>query len=263
MEPHPIPIEKAKELLAGDLGNVYRKILMDCCAPIYWFRRDIPNPPIAHNGTLTIARTPKALLGITAAHVLEQFSKDCKAHSAQRLQVANVTVGDFMNRVVGVSTKLDIATIELDEDLLKRLGKTPLGEWPAWPPHEGRGIMIGGYPAAAREESTETLEVNYGLFTALGVARTVTQRQVTWLIEPEFQLSGTAVKAPPAQYDLGGISGGPLISWFETEQHVTHHRLSAIVTEHPDYAMNSDVPPIARLVAIRADAISETGKIYE
>lgn len=261
MDGHPIPIEKAKELLAGDLGKEYRKILMGCCAPIYWYRRDIENPRIAHNGTLTIARTPKTLLGITAAHVVKQYAADIETHPYQ-LQIMNESVDDLMKRMIDVSEKLDIATMALDEDLLKRLGKTPLGEWPAWPPQEGKGIMIAGYPAGAREQ-TRDLEVCFGLFTVIGTARTVTQRQMTWLSEPEFQLAGTTIETPPPQYDLGGISGGPVISWFESGAHITHHRLSAIVTEHPNYAENQDMPPIERLVAIRADAISETGKIYE
>lgn len=260
MDGNPISIEQAKELLAGDLGKEYRKILMGCCAPLYWYRRGIKNPPIAHNGTLTIARTPKALLGITAAHVVRQYSTDVQTHPHQ-FQIMNELVDDFQERLIDVSDKLDIATVALDEDLLKRLGKTPLGEWPAWPPQEGKGIMIAGYPAGARAQ-TENLNVCFGLFTALGVARTVTDRQVTWLSEPEFQLAGGTIETPPPQYDLGGISGGPVISWFESGHLVSHHRLSAIVTEHPDYAGNHDIPPIERLIAIRADAISETGKIY-
>lgn len=37
MDEHPISLNKAKELLAGDLGDVYRRILADSCVPIYWF----------------------------------------------------------------------------------------------------------------------------------------------------------------------------------------------------------------------------------
>ena len=70
MAEHPISLDKAKELLAGDLGEVYRRILADCCVPIYWFRLDTRDFDIAHNGTLTIVQTPKKFLGITAAHKL-------------------------------------------------------------------------------------------------------------------------------------------------------------------------------------------------
>jgi hypothetical protein len=259
VDEHPISIEKAKELLAGDLGDVYRRILADCCVPIYWFNLGTKDFSISHNGTLTIAQTPKVILGITAAHVYRQYEVDRKK-GAVRLQLMNEVVDDLDKRVIDVSDKLDLATFALDEALVKRLKRTPLGEWPPRTPQEAKGIMISGFPAVERIES-KNFEVNFGLFTALGVARTVTEKQITWLLEREFQLAKARVPAPPPEYELGGISGGPLISWFESPNFVTHHCLSGIVVEHPDYKGNKDVPPIERLIAVRADAITESGKI--
>src|SRR3972149_2289818 len=126
MDEHPISLDKAKELLAGDLGDVYRRILADCCVPIYWFNLDTKDFAIAHNGTLTIAQTPKKLLGVTAAHVLRQYESDRKDGSL-RLQLMNEVVDDLCERVIDVSDALDIATFALDEELVKRLGRTPLG----------------------------------------------------------------------------------------------------------------------------------------
>ena len=156
--------------------------------------------------------------------------------------------------------RLDIATFALDEVLVKRLGRTPLGVWPPRPPQEGKGILIAGYPAVERIESKDFM-VNFGLFTVLGVARTVTDKQVTWLMEREYQLENAKISAPPPEYDLGGISGGPLISWFESENFVSHQCLSGIVIEHPDYKNNRDMPALERLIAMRADSIAESGKI--
>lgn len=256
---HPISLDKAKELLAGDLGDVYRGILKDCCVPIYWFRLDTKEFSIAHNGTLTIVQTPKRLLGVTAAHVVNQYLRDLKRRS-HRLQLMNEVVDDLSERVIDVSDGLDIATVALDENLVKRLGRTPLGVWPPKPPQEGKGIMIAGYPAVERVK-TKQFEVSFGLFTALGVARTVTDKQITWLLEREYQLANAKIPTPPPEYDLGGVSGGPLISWFESESFVSHYCLSGIVVEHPDYKNNKDMPVLERLIAIRADSIAESGKI--
>jgi hypothetical protein len=238
---------------------VYRRILADCCVPVYWFKLGTKDFSISHNGTLTIDQTPKAVLGVTAAHVFRDYEADRKSGSL-RLQLMNEVVDDLDKRLIDVSDKLDLATFALDETLVKRLHRTPLGVWPPRPPQEGKGIMISGFPAVERIESKK-FEVNFGLFTALGVARTVTEKQITWLLEPEFQLANARVPAPPPEYELGGISGGPLISWFESQNFVTHHRLSGIVIEHPDYKNNKDMPPIERLIAIRADSIAESGKI--
>jgi hypothetical protein len=259
MAEHPISLEKAKELLGGDLGDAYRGILRDCCVPIYWFRLDTKDCAIAHNATLTIVRTPKRLLGLTAAHVLRQYQSDLKCGPI-RLQLMSEVVDDLCERVIDVSDGLDMATFALDDGLVNRLGRTPLGVWPPRPPHEGKAIMIAGYPMGERIESQD-FTVTYGLFTVLGIARTVTEKQVTWLMERDCQLENAKIPAPPPKYDLGGISGGPLISWFESESFISHHCLSGIVIEHPDYKNNRDLPALERLIAIRADSIAESGKI--
>lgn len=129
MAEHPISLEKAKELMAKDLVDPYRRILRDSRAPIYWFRLGTKDFAIAHSATLTIVQTPQRLLGVTAAHVLRQYQTDLKAGSL-RLQLMNEVVDDLCDRLIDVSDGLDIATFALDEGLVKRLGRTPLGVWP-------------------------------------------------------------------------------------------------------------------------------------
>jgi hypothetical protein len=114
-EGHPTTIEKAKALLEGDLGQVYRSILEASCAPIFWYR---PGALILNNGTMTVIRTPSKLLGVTAAHVIRQYEKDHE-EAPVRLQ--------FMNalwqapEVLAISDRLDLATLMLPESLLAHL----------------------------------------------------------------------------------------------------------------------------------------------
>jgi hypothetical protein len=259
-EGHPISEEKAKELIAGSLGDVYRNILKTSCAPIYWYRTNGKPFSILHNGTVTFIRTPNRLLGITAAHVLRKYFADTAAGNI-RLQIMDGVVDNIQDRIISMSDRLDLATFTVDEKLLKSFGKeiVPLTNWPPRPPQEGRGIMLAGYPGV--ERAAELNQVTFGLFTALVIARTVTDIQITWLIEPEEQLVNAKIPAPPPQYGLGGISGGPLISWFEAENHVATYALSGIVTEHPDYENNAF--SVERVVAVRADVVQENGHIFE
>ncbi len=256
---HPISEEKAKELISGELGDVYRDILDRCCEPIFWFQRNVDKTKILHNGTLTIVKTPQSLFGITAAHVLRAYEKD-KKEKQIALQLFDTEVDDVLDNVIDISDNHDLATITIDEKVLKNLGKeiAPLESWPPKPPQEGRGIMIAGYPSIERDESGE-LEVNFGLFTVLDICRTVTETQITWLLGPEYWYKNSNIPSPPPKYNLGGISGGPLIGWFESDNFVTHYRLSGIVTECPDYDNSNFL--IERLVAVRADLIREDGKI--
>lgn len=260
-EGHPISVERAKELISGPLGNIYRDILMSCCEPIFWYQRNADKKKILHNGTLTIVKTPKLLFGITAAHVLRAYEKDKKEKQVV-LQLFNAAVDNMLDNVINISDKYDLATITIDEKALENYRKkiTPLEMWPPKPPQEGRAIMIAGYPGIEREESGE-LEVTFGLFTVLDACRTVTETQITWLLEPEYQCENADISSPQPQCNLGGVSGGPLISLFESDNFITHHRLSGIVTEHPDYD-NCNFST-ERLVAVRADLISEDGKISQ
>lgn len=215
-EGHPISAEKAKELMAGPLADVYRDILKKSCAPIFWYRADPRDRSILHNGTVTFVRTPERLIGVTAGHVLRAYLAD-EQRSGITLQIWDAHVTDMRDRIIGLDDRLDIGTFCVDDLFLKAVGKeiVPLGNWPPRPPQEGRGIMLAGYPAVEREAVSN--DVTFGLFTALVTARTVTDKQITWLIEPDAQLPNAKIPAPPPGYGLGGVSGGPLISWFESK----------------------------------------------
>jgi hypothetical protein len=257
-EGHPITAERARELMSGELADVYRGILNDCCAPIYWYRRDRMDLAILNSGTVTFLQTPERLLGVTAAHVLNGYLRDAAAGPIT-LQVFDAVIDDMQARVVHLPDHLDIATFAVDDALLTRLGKraVPLANWPPRVPKEGRGIMLAGYPAV--ERVAEGNRVNFGLFTALVIARRVTDVQITWLVEREAMLPDARVPAPPLNYGLGGISGGPLITWLESEQHIATFALGGVIVEHPDYANNDFA--IERVVAVRADFISPSGRV--
>lgn len=55
-----------------------------------------------------------------------------------------------------------------------------------------------------------------------------------------------------------GISGGPLITWFESQQFVSSFVLGGSISEHPDYQENDF--SVERVMASRADLITTTGR---
>jgi len=199
------------------------------------------------------------LLGVTAAHVLRGYRADAKREYV-RMRIWDAVVDDLDERVICLPSQgeIDIATLEVDEQLLRTVGKeiVPLG-WPPHPPQEGRGILLAGYPGDERliEQGT----VNFGLFTAIVIARTVSEKQITWLIERDWQLDTAEIPPPPPEYNLGGVSGGPLITLLETDSYVATHTLGGIIAEQPDYE-KSDFS-IERVVATRADLVSANGRI--
>jgi hypothetical protein len=230
-EGHLIDEARARELLGGDLGNVYRQIIMGCCRPIYWFSLSAPGAPIRQNGTVTFLRTPDRMLGITAKHVVDGYEV-AKDREAVRLQIGNAVVEDLSDRQIATNDRLDIATIDLADIALADFGNDlwPLETWPPMPPEEGRGIMLGGYPGRDRQP-VRNMENSWGLFTAIGIARTVSHDQITWIVPREDDVHVGKIEEIPLNYDLGGISGGPLVTSFESRSGIVTHRLAGIVSE--------------------------------
>lgn len=257
-EGHSITPARARELIKGPLADVYRGILNDCCCPIYWHRRDRADLSILNNGTVTFVRTPERMLGITAAHVLQGYLDDA-AREPVTLQLFDAVIDDMQARIIHLPDHVDVATFSVDDALLVRLGKriVPLTNWPPRAPQEGRGIMLAGYPAV--ERLVDRNRVNFGLFTALVIARRVTDRQITWLVERDAMLDDARVLPLPPNYGLGGVSGGPLITWLESERNIATFALGGIISEHPDYARNAFA--VERVVAIRGDFILPSGRI--
>jgi hypothetical protein len=260
---HPISAEKAKELLSGPLADVYRSILKACCASIFWYgrgRRDLG--AILHNGTVTFVRTPDCLIGVTAAHVLRKYLVDSDGDGVT-IQIDDAVVPDLKSRIISLPRPggTDIATFRLDQKILGQMAKqiTPLENWPPRPPQEGRGIMLAGYPAIERLSKGRNVE--FGLFTAIVIARTVSDRQITWLVEPDAQLETANIPPPPPRYGLGGVSGGPLITWLESENYISSFVLGGIITEHPEYEANDF--SIERVIASRADLVTTSGRVIE
>ena len=58
----------------------------------------------------------------------------------------------------------------------------PLSTWPPRLPQEGRGILLAGYPAVDRLQP-KPMELSWGLFTALCIARNTIRDQITWVAE--------------------------------------------------------------------------------
>ncbi|HEV8038160.1 MAG TPA: hypothetical protein VGP62_04795 [Bryobacteraceae bacterium] len=248
-EGHPISLAKAKALVQGPLGAAYEKIALSCSAPLCWFRPTDNLPRILHNGTMTVVRTHRKLFGITAAHVVRQFNVD--QQKGVTLQVKDQIVEGL--RIIDSSSKRDLTTFDLEEQLIKNLGLEPI-EWPFQLPAEGSGLLLAGYPGNTRVYA-EPMQIDWSPFFAITTAKTVTLDQITILVPAD---DDSVKNSLPLDCDLGGISGGPVIGIFETKSYVAFHRLSGVITD-PSYDKNEF--SVERIVGAAAEAITELGTI--
>jgi len=255
IQDHPISLAQAEKLLKGDLGEIHRDILKKSCAPFYWH---LPNGQCLNNGTMTFLRTPKKLLGVTAEHVLRSYEK-C-ANDQKILRLMNAYITDLPDRIIDRSATLDLATIEIDEIILKSIGKevVPLEPSPRLP-QEGKGVMLAGYHENGRRVDELPNTINFGLFTCNEVIRRITNTQISIMLNRDDMINVPGIETLPQNYNLSGISGGPLIALFETQNYISYYRLAGIIVQQPDYE-NSDIA-IERVIATRVDMIREDGKI--
>jgi hypothetical protein len=112
-------------------------------------------------------------------------------------------------------------------------------------------LLLAGYPGVEQLQP-KPMEVNWGLFTALGVAWRVSGDQITWVADRDHPDIRTDL---PPEHWLGGISGGPLRGLFEGASRLVHHVLSGIIIQvHQE---------LEKVIARRANFVSENGSIIK
>lgn len=252
-EGHPISVEEAKAHLSGELGRQHYEILARACSPIYWHLPDgSGGRTICANGTLTYVQSEGAVFGVTACHVIDQYLADAERGECL-LQLGNAALN---LEIIDRDDRLDLATVALDQAVLRAVGKeiAPVSlPRPGDVPQEGRGIMMCGYLGEDRHEFPGR-GVGWGMLGVVGLARRVTAKQITWSPDHEGHVPVPGVPALTPHKNLGGISGGPLIAWFEKAGGwLVYYSLAGIIVE-----ANSK---LENVVALRADFIRKDGRL--
>ncbi|HVN00648.1 MAG TPA: hypothetical protein VMT68_10575 [Caulobacteraceae bacterium] len=249
---------EARAMIAGPYGAEAARYTIDCCLPLGWFETSAQYVLI-NSGTATLVKPPSGrTFGITAAHVIRGYQADLRKYPALGARLGDADIGDLANRIIDVNDALDLATIDLNDGLLRRVspawGRVLVLElWPPKPPAEDRGIMLAGYPARMRWRPAAG-QLMFVPWVVLSVARGVSDDQITWRFASEY-LASTPLYPVPAEeaFQLGGISGGPVLRVGESPSGIVAYRLARIISEaRPEYEC---------VIARRADYVREDGSI--
>lgn len=252
-EGHPISPAQAREQLRGDLGKHNFEILARSCSPFYWHQpARAEQPSIRANGTLTYVRSDARMFGVTAAHVFKQYLHDAGEDGCQ-LQVGNA----FLDlELIALDERLDLATVVLPDLWARQVSKDimPISlPRPCDVPQEGRRIMLCGFVGEDRLERPG-VRVDWGMLGVAGIARRVTEKQITWSPDHEAHIPVAGVPQLGRHKNLGGISGGPVIAWFEKAGGLlSYFTLAGIIVEANAALEN--------VVAIRTEFIRPDGTL--
>jgi hypothetical protein len=262
--------EERKALLAGGLGQMFSEMANKHVTWIFWAKDTPELTDILGHGSAFILDRGNGPLLVTAAHVYREYLEHQREHGPLYCQVSNTRVRDLGGRLIACGNlrvprdepacEPDIATFRMNAAAVRRVGKTPISalvDWPA-PPALNQSVMLTGYPAHERVFVGPT-EISFGFHTGVTCARTITDRQITVLIQREYLVDWTGNGVPPAGYGLGGISGAPLLVP-EFGQAGWYFRLAGVISEAPGARAAEDVI-FEMVTADRAEFIQPNGTL--
>jgi hypothetical protein len=227
---------------------------------IRWARESVLGIAAYSNGSVFFIDVGGSLFAVTAAHVYEGYLKARKNSRRIICHIENVVFDPERRlRGLGQPDKVDIATFDFTHDELKKIGKQALvadpSSWPPPHPFSGQGAFIAGFPGISRLW-TGWRSLSFGLYTASTMINVASEQRITCPFAREYWIDVMGHGLPPRGYDLGGISGGPLLTAMD-EDGVWDFQLAGVVSEAKTSVDYETV------VSIPAHFIGPNGEVYD
>lgn len=223
--------EQRIEVLRGPFGRQMHDWAASYVTYIRWATPGMSGPRI-RSGSIFFLDLAGRLLAVTAGHVYQGFLSAKRTARRILCHIENVEF-DPEHRLVGCRAGIDLATFDLSYAELKEIGKQALvAEAESWPPphpFSGQAAFLVGFPAASRLW-LDSRTISFGLYVALERINSASDQQITCPFEREYWIDTTGYGLPPPGFDLGGISGGPLLIPME-DQGVWNFCLGGVISE--------------------------------
>jgi hypothetical protein len=199
---------------------------------------------------------PRAF-AVTAGHVFEQFVKDRAERRVRGCQIGNVGFNPEERLIDwGRDKKIDIATFRITPEEIAETGKKVAvgtdGAWPP-PPNVNEVVYFGGFPGCERIE-IKPLEYSFGLHSGMVPLTDFTEYQLGCRFDRRYWVDVRGLGLPPVGYDLGGVSGGPMLQPVYRDG-AWGWRLVGVISKA------IMVEEFERITAVRAHFISPDGHI--
>jgi hypothetical protein len=219
--------------------------------------KDRPAPLEFRQGSVFFLDCGRGPFAVTAGHVFEQFVKDRAERRIRGHQIGNIGF-DLEERLIdcGADRKIDIATFRITRDEIAAIGKKIVtGTDSAWPPPPkvNETVYFGGFPGCERIE-IKPLEHSFGLHSGMVPLTDFTEHQLGCSFDRRYWVDVRGLGLPPVGYDLGGVSGGPMLQPIYRDG-VWGWRLVGVISEA---IMMGE---FERITAVRAHYIQPDGHI--
>jgi len=198
---------------AERLSRQVASLLLKVARPLVWHDRVGGWPKQLHNGTCFFLRFERTIVGVTANHVIDLFESAVATNPYTVCQLSDLLGFDLLAAIIARDPRRDIATFEVPEPALDRIGATPLdcrGDWPPPEPQPGQVLSVCGFPELMRIAGPY-LAVEFGVWGAHPAVQGVTRDEILITFDPIIAEPETWAAFPLVGSNLSGCSGGPAI----------------------------------------------------
>jgi len=253
--------------MGAGLGRSELEFATSICAPIYWIVRELDGQISVRNGTAFFLDAGSGPFAVTAAHVLSGLEVDQRSRDVIAVQLGRDLKLDFSGQhaVIDRNIDIDIATFCISENEIASISKVILtgrqDRWPPAPPQLNCGVYFSGFPEAERLVLSQN-EISFGAMPGMGVASSVSVRDVCTHFDRNQWIDALGVGLPPENYDFGGLSGGPLLTVIERNG-LRSWALTGVIYEGPNPSTEEgqSIPGFELVKARRAYFIAPDGQI--
>jgi hypothetical protein len=218
--------------------------------------RVLKTPLLPTQGSIFFLDCGRGPFAVTAGHVYDAFLEHRSTYRVRNCQIGNVAFNPEERLIARGRNGLDIATFKIMPEEIaatgKRIVKGNDGPWPP-PPHQGEIVFFGGFPGGERDAIGDH-EMVFGLHSAMPRLTSFTERQLCCQLDRTGWIDVRGLGLPAVGYDLGGVSGGPMLKPVFVDGQWTW-RLVGVVSEA------KSIEGFERVIAERAHFILPSGSL--
>jgi hypothetical protein len=205
--------EDKKRILSGGFGINLLHSGLAFAVPLWWVSKDQGDDLRLRNGSAFLVNYGRGIFAVTAAHVFAEYREAKGTAHAIVCQLGHVLF-EPEGKLISCRDDLDIATFRVSTAEAEQIDKPMVSAgppyWEPLNPAVGDFAFFAGFPAQTRGMTSNGHFATAPYF-AMPRITSVTDHQITCRFDREKMIDLGGSGLPPPGYDIGGVSGGPLL----------------------------------------------------
>lgn len=224
--------------MKGELEKAELRFTLSVTTSLFWAICQADGDYVAKNGSAFFINTGERLFGVTAHHVVEEWRRDRSQHDEVHCFLGGQRLAcRFMEDwLIDTDPAIDIATFDIAPERIRLIDRAVLRglqkSWPPVPPKVDGRIYYCGFPGIGRAWPPPPSEICFGAVVSSGAASSVSELDISTLIDRETLHPILGQGMPPEDFDYRGMSGGVMLTVVEAPLH--SWALAGVIYEGPN-----------------------------